>query len=74
MATHSSILAWKNPMDRGAWRLSPWIHKESDMNEHTWTSTVESILIVRKRNTNVACYMVLDISFFVFLFFNRKDI
>ena len=19
MATHSSILAWKNPMDRGAW-------------------------------------------------------
>ena len=47
------------------------------MNEHTWTSTVESILIVRKRNTNVACYMVLDISFFVFfvfLFFNRKDI
>ena len=20
MATHSSILAWKNPMDRGAWR------------------------------------------------------
>jgi len=20
MATHSSILAWKNPMDRGAWQ------------------------------------------------------
>ena len=20
MATHSSILAWENPMDRGAWR------------------------------------------------------
>ena len=22
MATHSSILAWKNPMDRGAWQQS----------------------------------------------------
>ena len=26
MATHSSILAWRIPMDRGAWRAtySPW--------------------------------------------------
>ena len=22
MATHSSILAWKNPMDKGAWRAT----------------------------------------------------
>ena len=22
MATHSSILAWKNPMDRGAWKAT----------------------------------------------------
>ena len=22
MATHSSILAWKNPMDRGTWRAT----------------------------------------------------
>ena len=22
MATHSSILAWKNPIDRGAWRAT----------------------------------------------------
>ena len=34
MATHSSILAWENPMDRGAWQ--PPVHgvsKESDMTE-----------------------------------------
>ena len=34
MATHSSILAWENPMDRGAWQ--PTVHgvsKESDMTE-----------------------------------------
>ena len=35
MATHSSILAWKILMDRGAWwaAVYPWSHKESDMTE-----------------------------------------
>ena len=34
MATHSSILAWRNPMGRGTWQAtSPWGHKESDMTE-----------------------------------------
>ena len=29
MATHSSILAWRTPMDRGAWWAthSPWVTK-----------------------------------------------
>ena len=31
MATHSSILAWRIPMNRGAWRAS----KELDMTEVT---------------------------------------
>ena len=29
LATHSSILAWRIHMDRGAWRAT-WGHKESD--------------------------------------------
>ena len=29
MATHSRILAWRIPMDRGAWQ-APWGHKELD--------------------------------------------
>ena len=36
MATHSSILAWRIPMDREAWWAT--VHggcKESDMTEHT---------------------------------------
>ena len=33
MATYSNILAWKNPMNRGAWWASPWGLKESDMAE-----------------------------------------
>ena len=35
MATHSSILVWRIPMDRGAWYAT--VHggcKESDMIEH----------------------------------------
>ena len=37
MATHSSILAWRIPMDRGAWR--PTVHgvAESDMTERLST-------------------------------------
>ena len=34
MATHSSIFAWKIPMDRGAWPATdPGGHKESDTTE-----------------------------------------
>ena len=33
MGTHSSILAWDNPMDRGAWRAAVTGNKESDMTE-----------------------------------------
>ena len=34
MATHSSILAWKNPMDRGAWQAAiHGVRKELDMTE-----------------------------------------
>ena len=37
MATHSSILAWEKPTDRGARcaTVSPWNCKESDANEET---------------------------------------
>ena len=36
MPTHSSFLAWSNPMDRGAWRaVVHGGHKELDMTEHT---------------------------------------
>ena len=34
MASHSSIVAWRIPMDRGAWQAaSPWGHKELDRTE-----------------------------------------
>ena len=38
MATHSSILAWRIPMDRGAWWAAvPGGHKELDMTKHSTT-------------------------------------
>ena len=37
-ATHSSILAWKIPMDRGAWWATVHgIAKDSDRTEHSCT-------------------------------------
>ena len=38
MATHSSILAWRIPMDRGAWQAMGL--QESDMTE--WLSTAQT--------------------------------
>ena len=40
MASHSSILAWKIPVDRGAWlaTYSPWGHKELDTAEQIGTA------------------------------------
>ena len=42
MATHSSILAWKNPMERGAWGgYSPWGHKESNIVDYTYLPLIK---------------------------------
>ena len=39
MATHSSILAWRIPMDKSSLvGYSPWGHKESDMTDQLSTS------------------------------------
>ena len=35
LATHSSILAWRIPVDRGAWWAAVRMVKESDMTEAT---------------------------------------
>ena len=37
MATHSSILAWRIPMDRGTWRATVHGVTELDMTEVTYT-------------------------------------
>ena len=39
MATHSGILAWRIPMDRGAWRAIGHGVTESDRTEHSRTHT-----------------------------------
>ena len=38
MATQSSIIAWRIPMDRGAWRASPGGRKESDTTKRLSTA------------------------------------
>ena len=44
VASHFSILAWRIPMDRGAWCATVhWGHKELDMTEglSTWKYNLE---------------------------------
>ena len=38
MATYAIILAWKNPMDKGAWWATALGISESDTTEHTHIS------------------------------------
>ena len=39
MATHSSILPWRIPIDRGAWQVtSPWDLKEPDTTKRLSTA------------------------------------
>ena len=46
MATHSSILAWRIPMDRGAWRATVHGMQSSDPTQH---STGTSLVVQRLR-------------------------
>ena len=44
MATHSSVLAWRIPMDRGAWRAMD--HGVTSTHTHTHTHTHRGIVRV----------------------------
>ena len=64
MATHSSILVWKNPMDRGAWQAAiHGVRKELDMTEHARTAVVPSIDFTY-------CVILALMSFFHFVLLN----
>ena len=43
VATHSSILAWKNPMDRGVWWATVHGVAELDATELTHTYTTDQV-------------------------------
>ena len=47
MATLSSILAWRTPMDRGAWRVIVHGVVESDMTERLSTAQLSAIIVLQ---------------------------
>ena len=53
MGTHSSILAWGNPMDRGAWRATGHGVLESDTTEGLNTIIVDSLHCTVETNTTL---------------------
>ena len=63
MATHSSILNWRIPMNRGSWQATvPWGHKDMDMTESLSTAqfirTYEYMKCIAKlyRKKSTQCY------------------
>ena len=50
MATHSSILAWRIPMDRGAWRAT--VHGVTKSQTQLRLSTAHGQLIYNKGGKN----------------------
>ena len=70
MATHSSILAWRIPMDRGAW----WVvahgdHKELDMTERLSTQHISLPFFCPVSLSFVSCMYN-----FIFLFLQSENI
>ena len=63
MATHSRILAWRIPMDRGTWRATTWRGwKELDTTEQLSTaqysvsqSPISSFLLPKPKSICLTC-------------------
>ena len=53
MATHCSILAWRIPMDRGAWRATVQGVTESDMTEHLSTAQHKFVIAFLPRSKHL---------------------
>ena len=47
MATHSSVLAWRTPMDRGAWRAI--VHRVAETVTQLKSFRARAILQIRKQ-------------------------
>ena len=57
MATHSSILAWGIPMDRGAWRATVHGVTESDMAEHVHATPYTEKFVNKAREGSTVCLL-----------------
>ena len=53
MATHCSILAWRIPMDRGAWQATVQGVTESDMTEHLSTAQHKFVIAFLPRSKHL---------------------
>ena len=46
MATHSSILGWENPMDRGAWQAAVYGGTKNQTKLSDWAHTCVRYLFI----------------------------
>ena len=45
MATHSSVLAWRNPMDRGAWQAM--VHRVTELDDQVTKHAKVTVTVFR---------------------------
>ena len=66
MTTQSSILAWRIPMDRGAW----WATAHEVANSRTWLNTAYIYIYIYMPYIHIfsVCYICLYYRFYFFLF------
>ena len=74
MATHSSILVWRIPMDRGAWRGRVHRFAELDTTEATWRAHTHTHILVFNFHWGIKIYVLKTIWFHGIPTFRNKII
>ena len=69
MATQSSILSWRIPIDRGAWQVTVHEVAESDMTE--WLSTTQHITLLI---TKISKWFLENFFFFKLKILSRVEV
>ena len=69
MATQSSILSWRIPIDRGAWQVTVHEVSESDMTE--WLSTTQHITLLI---TKISKWFLENFFFFELKILSRVEV
>ena len=79
MATHSNILAWRIPIDRGAWWATAHKVAESDTTQHTAQHVFKFSLFLRERRyinclfTSEAKTICCPLTSILYFFSNRRN-
>ena len=75
MATHFSSLAWRIPLDRGAWRaIVRGVQRVGhDWSDLAWAHTRRPFVLFNHHNTASGYHFIFILFYFIFLFYLTED-